>query len=173
MSIRGGKTRGQKRPLISDDSQPDGDIRTMIRRLIPATMRCSRDDTQYELDLQDRRIITMQPVGSILLPDTPRTNPYSRPRNMDWGTTFEDANMEPQLPTHQIGGNVGDSHNLLPLDSQEVPLPNSHEVPPSASEDIPHPEDSILPELKENELWMICMFGCIYIYIYICMHVYV
>jgi hypothetical protein len=173
MSIRGGKTIGQKQPLIGDDSQPDGDICTMIRQLIPATTRCPHDDTQYEVDSQDRRIITMQPIGSTLLPDTLRTNPYSRPGNMDRGTTSEDADMEPQLPTHQTGGDVGDSHDLPPPDSQDVPLPDSYEVPPSASEDIPHPKDPVLPELKENELWTIGMFGCIYIYIYIYMHVYV
>ena len=152
MSIRGGKIRGQKRPLVGDNSQPNGDICTMIRRLIPATTRCPHDDTQYELDTQDTRIVSMQPVGYTLLPDTPGTNPYSRPKNMDWGTTFKDADMEPQLPTHQTGGDVGDSHGLLPSDSQEVPLSDSHEVPPSESEDIPHPEDPVLLELKENEL---------------------
>jgi hypothetical protein len=55
MNIRGGKTRGQKRPLIGDDSQPDGDIRTMIYE----TTRFPHDDTQYELDSQDRRIVMM------------------------------------------------------------------------------------------------------------------
>ena len=95
MSIRGGKTRGQKRPLVGDDSQLDGDIRTMIMRLIPATTRCPHDDTQFELDTQDTCIVSMQPVGYTLLPDTLGTNPYSRPENIDRGTTFEDANMEP------------------------------------------------------------------------------
>ena len=152
MSIRGKKTRGQKRPLVGDDSQSDGDIRTMIRRLIPATTRYPNDDTQYELDTQDTRIVSMQPVGYTLLPDTPGTNPYSRPENMDRGTTFEDAGIEPQLPTHQIGGDVGDLHGLPPSDSQEVPLSDSHEVPSSESKDIPHPEDPVLPELKENKL---------------------
>jgi hypothetical protein len=71
--------------------------------------------------------------------------------------------MEPQLPTHQTDGNVGDSHDLPPSDSQEVPLPDSHEVPPSESEDIPHPDDLVLLVLKEDELWMICMFGRIYL----------
>jgi hypothetical protein len=159
MSIRGGKTRGQKRPLIGDDSQPDGDIRTMIRRLIPASTRCPHDDTQYELDSQDLRIVSNQPHPSALLPDTPGTNPYSRPGNMDRGTTSEDADMEPQLPTHQTGGNVGES--------QEVPLSDSHEVPPSESDDISHHEDPVLPKLTEKELWTIGMFGCIYMHVYV------
>ena len=169
MSIRGEKTREQKRPLIGDDNQLDGDIRTMIRRLIPTTTRCPRDDTQYELDTQDTHIVSMQPVGYTLLPDTLGTNPYSWPRNMDQGTTSEDADMEPQLPTHQTSGDVGDSHDLPPPDSQEVLLLNSHEVPPSESKDIPHPEDPVLPELKENELWTIGMFGCIHIYACLCL----
>ena len=143
MSIRGGKTRGQKQPLIGDNSQPDGDIHTMIRRLIPATTRSPHDDTQYELDTQDTRIVSMQPVGYTLLPGTLGTNPYSRSGNMDRGSTFEDAGMEPQLPTHQTGGDVGDSHGLPLSDSQEVPLPDSHEVPSSESKDIPHPEDLV------------------------------
>jgi hypothetical protein len=141
----------------------------MIKRLVPATTRCSHDDIQYELDSRDIRIVTMQPVGCTLLPNTPGTNPYSRPGNMDRGTTSEAADIQPQLPTHQTGGDVGDSHELPPPDSQEVPQPDSHEVPPFESEDIPHPEDPVLLELKENELWTIGMFGCIYIY----MHVYV
>ena len=124
----------------------------MIRQLIPATTRSPHNDTQYELDTQYARIVSMQPVGYTLLPDTPGTNPYSRPGNMDGGTTFEDTGMELQLPTHQTGGNMGDSHGLPLSDSQEVPLPDSHEVPSFESEDIPHPEDPVLPELKENEL---------------------
>jgi hypothetical protein len=82
---------------------------------------------------------------------------------MDWGTTSEDADMEQQLPTHEAGGDVGDSQDLPPPDSQEVPLQDSHEVPSSELEDIPHPEDLVLPVLKEDELWMIGMFGCIYL----------
>jgi hypothetical protein len=58
---------------------------------------------------------------------------------------------------------VGDSQDLPPSDSQEVPLPDSHEVPPSESEDIPHPEDLVLLVLKEDKLWMIGMFGRIYL----------
>ena len=160
MSTRGGKTKGQKRPLIGDNSQLDGDIRNMIKRLVPASTRCPHDDTQYELESEDLRIVAMQPVGYIRSPDTPGTNPYSRPGNMDQGTTSEATDIQPQLPTHRTGGDVGDSHDLPPPDSQEVPLPDSHEVPPSESEDIPHSEDLVLPELKENELWTIGMFGC-------------
>jgi hypothetical protein len=109
------------------------------------------------------RIVTMQPHPSTLVPQTPGANPYSRPGIMDWGTTSEDADMEQQLPTHEAGGDVGDSQDLPPPDSQEVPLQDSHEVPSSELEDIPHPEDLVLPVLKEDELWMIGMFGCIYL----------
>jgi hypothetical protein len=109
MSVHGGKTRGQKRPLASNDNQPDGDIRTMIRRLVQPCIVSPHEDTQYELDTQDMRIVTMQPHPSTLLPDTAGANPYSRPGNMDWGTTSKDVDMEQQLPTHEVGGNVGDS----------------------------------------------------------------
>jgi hypothetical protein len=122
MSIRGGKARGQKRPLTSDDSQPDGDIHTMIRRLVLSRTMCLCEDTQYELDTQDMHIVTMQPHPSTLVPQTLVANPYSRPGNMDWGTTSEDADMERQLPTHEAGGDVGDSQDLPLPDSQKVPL---------------------------------------------------
>ena len=94
MSIRGGKTRGQKRSFLGDDSQPDGDIRTMIRRLIPPRPVSLHDYTQYELDTQDMRIVMNQPHPSTLLPNTLGANPYGRSGNMDWGTTSEDAEME-------------------------------------------------------------------------------
>jgi hypothetical protein len=147
----------------------------MIRRLVLASRTCPHDDTQYELDTQDRRIVTMQPHPSTLLPDTSGTNPYSRPGNMDRGTTSEDADMEPHLHTHETGGDVDDSHGLPPPDSQKVPLPDSHEVSPSESEDIPHPRgpcfagaegERALDNRYVHNVWM-------YIYIYIYMHVYV
>ena len=84
---------------------------------------------------------------------------------MDRGTTSRDPDIEQQLPTHEAGGDVGESQDLPPPDSQEVPLPDSHEVPPSEPEDI-HPEDPVLPVLKEDELWMIGMFGRIYLYMF-------
>jgi hypothetical protein len=127
---------------------------------------CSHEDTQYELDTQDMRIVTMQPHPPTLVPQTLRANPYSRLGNMDRGTTSEDADMELQLPIHEAGGDVGDSQDLSPPDSQEVPLPDSHKVPLSESKDIQHPEDLVLLVLKEDELWTICMFECIYLCIF-------
>jgi hypothetical protein len=78
---------------------------------------CPYEDTQYELDTQDMRIVTMQPHPSTLVPQTLRANPYSRPGNMDRGTTSEDADMERQLPTHEAKGDVGDSQDLPPPNS--------------------------------------------------------
>ena len=118
MNIRSGKTRGQKRLLIGDDSQPDRDIHTMIRRLVPPSPVCLHEDTQYELDTQDMCIVMNQPHPSTLLLDTPAgANPYGRPGNMDQGTTSEDADMEQQLPTHEAGDDVGESQDLPPSDS--------------------------------------------------------
>ena len=61
---------------------------------------------------------------------------------------------------------MGESQDLPLPDSQEVPLPDSHEVLPFESEDIPHPEDPVLSVLTEDELWMIGMFGRLYLCIF-------
>ena len=117
MSIRGGKTRGQKRKLTGDDSQPTGDIRSMMRRVLESRTVCLHDDSQYELDTQDMRIIMMQPHPSTLVPKTPVANPYSQAGHMDRATTSNGADVEQQLPPHEERGDVGDS--------EDIPLPDS------------------------------------------------
>ena len=168
MSIRGGTTRGQKRKLTGNDSQPAGDIRSMMRRVLESRTVCPHDDSQYELNTEDMRIIMMQPHPSTLVPETLVANPYSRLRHMDWATTSDGTDVEQQLPPHEECGDVGDSEDIPLPDSHEVPQPDSHEVPPHESKDVPHPEDPALPVLKENKVWTICIFG-----FFIFMHVYV
>ena len=59
MSIRGRKTKGQKRKLIGDDNQLAKDIRSMMRRVLESRTMCPHDDSQYELDTEDMHIIMM------------------------------------------------------------------------------------------------------------------
>jgi hypothetical protein len=51
MSIRGGKTRGHKRPLTGDNSQPASNIRTMKRRVLESCTVVPHEDSQYEIDI--------------------------------------------------------------------------------------------------------------------------
>ena len=168
MSIRGGKTRGQKRKLTGDDSQSAGDIRSMMRRVLESRTVCLHDDSQYDLNTEDMHFIMIQPHPSTLVPKTLVANPFSRAGHMDRATTSNGAYVEQQLPPHEERGDVGDSEDIPLPDSQEVPQPDSHEVPPHESEDVPHPEDPALPVLKESKVWTIGMFG-----FFIFMHVYV
>jgi hypothetical protein len=98
MSIRGRKTRGQKRPLTGDNSQPAGDIRTMMRRVLDSRTVVPHEDSQYKLNTQDVAIITMQPHPSILVPPTPMSNLYSRVGNMDRATTSDEQRWSGRYP---------------------------------------------------------------------------
>ena len=78
---------------------------------------CSHDDSQYELDIQDMRIIMMQPHPSTLVPETLVANSYSRAGHTDQATTSDGADVERQLPPHEECGDVGDSEDILLSDS--------------------------------------------------------
>jgi hypothetical protein len=66
---------------------------------------------------------------------------------MDQTTTYDDADVEQQVAPHEASNDVSDSQDILQPDSQ----------------DISQPKDLALPVLKENEVYMICMFRRIYL----------
>ena len=161
MSVRGGKTRGLRRPhpalirQMSDDDSQSPDLCTPVdpqsgyRPVLPHEPGYSEFDTPVsaavirgETFLRD----TTRPEGAV-------GNPYGpHVEYMDCYTAADDAHVERQVsPAPGDDVDQGD-------DPHDIPQPESEDITQTDSEDVAQPEAPAFPELKKHEVWTIGMF---------------
>jgi hypothetical protein len=165
MSVRGGRTRGLRRPhppLIrqtsGDDSETQdertpSDPQSPYRPVLPHEPGYSEFDTPVASAIVRGEIFH---TDAYTRPESPVGNPYGRPvDHMDCSTAADDAHVERQV-SPAGGDDVEQGH-----DPHETVQPESEDITQPDSEDVAQPEAPDFPELKEREVWTIGMFRVI------------
>jgi hypothetical protein len=159
MSIRGGKTRANKRPFsmrqTTGDDSHSRDIRTLIVQQPGYRPVLPKEQSPVDFDTQDVAILTMQPDSYRSWPvlQTTMPNPYSREGMaaemgyMYYTPVYDDANVEWPVFPHEVDVDNGS-------DTKE-----------------PQPNDPAQQVLGVDYVWKICMYVCqpilfIHIYLY-------
>jgi hypothetical protein len=168
MSVRGGKTRGLRRPhpplirQMSGDDSESQDLRTpsdpqsRYRPVLPYESGYSEFDTPVsaaiargETILRDNTLLE-SPVGNPCGPDV---------EYMDCSTAADDAHVERHVSS--AGRDDVDEGD----DPHDVPQPESEDNTQTDLEDVAQPNAPAFPELKEHEVWTIGMFRPICMYV--------
>jgi hypothetical protein len=162
MSVRGGRTRGLRRPhppLIrhtsgddseSQDERTPSDSQSPYRPVLPHEPGYSEFDTPMASAIVRGEIFHTDPYIRL---ESPVGNPYGPPvDHMDCSTAADDAHVERQVSP--AGGDDveqgDDPHETIQLESEDITQTDS--------EDIAQPDAPDFPELKEHEVWTIDMF---------------
>jgi hypothetical protein len=175
MSVRGGKTRGIRRPhpaLIrqtSDDDSQSPDLRTPVdpqsgyRPVLPHEPGYSEFDTpvsgysEFDTPVSAAIVRGETFLRASTRPESPVGNPYGMPvEDMDCSTAADDAHVERQVsPARGDDVDQGD-------DPHDIPQPESEDIMQTDSEDVAQPDQApAFPELREHEVWTIGMFRLI------------
>jgi hypothetical protein len=168
MSVRGGKTRGPRRPHPSlirqtsgDDSESQdlrtpSDLQSGYRPVLPHKPGYSEFDTPVSAAIVRGETIFRDSTR----PESPVGNPYGPDvEYMDCSTAADDAHVERQVSP--AGGDDVDEGD----DPHDVPQPESEDNTQTDSEDVAQPDAPAFPELKEHEVWTIGMFRPICMYV--------
>jgi hypothetical protein len=162
MSVRGGRTRGLRRPhppLIrqtsgddseSQDERTPSNSQSPYRPVLPHEPGYSEFDTPIASAIVRGEIFHTDPYIRL---ESPVGNRYGPPvDHMDCSTAAYDAHVERQVsPAGRDDVEQGD-------DPHETIQPESEDITQTDSEDIARPDAPDFPELKEHEVWTIGMF---------------